>query len=140
MKILIVDDEMTALTKMKVLLAPYGECTLSTNAGQALQLCSKAIKGGVPFALVTIDIQLGDADGHELLEKINQLELQERSAAAKKIMVTASGTKDNLVKAYHKGCDGFIVKPVKRDAMEQKMLSLGYAKKSAASQASADAG
>ena len=129
MKILIIDDEMAALTKMKVLLSTYGECTLSTNAGQALQLCSKAIKSGVPFELITIDIQLGDHNGHDLLEKINKLELQERVPAAKKIMATASGTKDNLMKAYSKGCDGFIVKPVKRDDLEQKMLSLGYVKK-----------
>jgi CheY-like chemotaxis protein len=132
MKILIIDDEMAALTKMKALMAPYGEVTLCTNAAQALQLCAKGIKGGIPFELITIDIQLGDADGNELLEKINQLELQERSPAAKKVMVTASGTKENLVKAYSKGCDGFLVKPVMRDAMEQKMLALGYAKKSSA--------
>lgn len=132
MKILIVDDEMAALTKMKALLVPYGECTLCTNAAQALQMCSRAIRGGVPFELITIDIQLGEADGNQLLERINQLEVLEHTPAAKKLMVTASGTKENLVKAYSKGCDGFLVKPVKRDAMEQKMLSLGYAKKGSA--------
>ncbi|MDA8139483.1 MAG: response regulator [Desulfobacteraceae bacterium] len=132
MKILIIDDEMAALTKMKALLAPYGDCTLCTNAAQALQLCTKSIKAGVAFELITIDIQLGDANGNDLLEKINQLELQERAPAAKKLMVTASGTKENLVMAYSKGCNGFLVKPVKRDALEQKMLSLGYAKKSTA--------
>ncbi len=129
MKILIIDDEMAALTKMKVLLSAYGECVLSTNAGQALQLCSKAIITGVPFELMTIDIQIGNDSGHDLLEKINQLELRENSPAAIKIMVTATGTKENLVKAYAKGCDGFLVKPVQRDALEQKMLSLGYARK-----------
>ena len=129
MKILIIDDEMAALTKMKILLSSYGECTLSTNAGQAIQLCSRAIKGGVPFELITIDIQLGEESGHDLLEDINLLEFQKNTNPAKKIMVTASGTKNNLVKAYSKGCDGFIVKPVKRDDLEQKMLSMGYVKK-----------
>lgn len=132
MKILIIDDEMAALTKMKALLMPYGECTLCTNAPQAIQFCSKALQGGVPFELITIDIQLGEASGHELMERINQLEHQQRAHPAKKLMVTASGTKENLVKAYTKGCDGFLVKPVKRDALEQKMLALGYAKKNSA--------
>lgn len=131
MKILIVDDELTALTKMKVLLSTYGECTLSTNMGQALQLCQKAIRSGVPYDMITIDIQLGSENGHDLLENINQLEIREHTDPAKKFMVTASGTKENLMKAYAKGCDGFIVKPVKRDDLEQKMLSLGYTKKSA---------
>ncbi len=130
MKILIVDDEMAALTKMKVLLEPFGECVLSTNAQQAMRKCIKAIEGNVPFGLITIDIQLGTSSGHELLEKINLLEQQQNVSAARKIMVTASGTKENLLKAYNKGCDGFLVKPVKRDDLEQKMLSMGYLKKS----------
>lgn len=125
MRILIIDDEITALTKMKLLLAPYGECALATNAGQAMQVYVKAIKSGKPFDLITIDIQLGEANGHDLLERINQLEIGEGVAAAKKIIVTASGTKKNLLKAYLNGCDGFLVKPVKRDDLEQKLASLG---------------
>jgi CheY-like chemotaxis protein len=131
MKSLIIDDEMTALTKMKVLLTAYGECALATSASQGLQLCFKAIQGGVPFDLITIDIHIGDANGHDLLDGINQLEMRERVTPAKKIMVTASGTKDNLMKAYVKGCDGFLVKPVLRDAFEQKMLSMGFAPRKA---------
>lgn len=128
MKILIIDDEMAALTKMKVLLSPYGECTLATKGPQALQLCQEAIASQSPFELITIDIHLGEVDGNELLEKISQLESKEQVPAATKIMVTAQGTAENLVLAHAKGCDAFIVKPVKRDALDQKMLSLGYEK------------
>lgn len=131
MKILIIDDEMAALAKMKLLLNSYGECTLSTNADQALQLCEEAIKAQKPFKLISIDIQLGDVDGNDLLEKINQLELEAQVPAATKIMVTAMGTAENLVLAHAKGCDAFIVKPVKRDPLDQKMLSLGLKKKKA---------
>ncbi len=128
MKILIIDDEMAALTKMKVLLKPYGDCVLCTNAGQALQICKDSIKNRGYFDLITIDIYLGSVNGNDLLHQINQLELREVVPSAKKIMITASGTKDNLMKAYNQGCDGFLVKPVKQDAMEQKMASLGYQK------------
>jgi CheY-like chemotaxis protein len=126
MKILIVDDEMVALTKMKVLLSDYGECTLSTQAGKALRLCAKAIQSGEPFDLITIDIQLGDASGHDLLQAIHRLETKEGARPAKKLMITASGTRDNLMKAYTKGCDDFIVKPAMRDALEQKMSAMGF--------------
>ena len=129
MKILIVDDEMAALSKMKVLLSPYGDCTLSTNNHQALQLCGKAIQSGFPFDLITIDIRLGNASGHTLLEKIMELESAAKVPLSKKIMITASGTRDNLVKARAKGCDDFLVKPVRRDALEQKLLAMGYARK-----------
>ena len=136
MKILIVDDEMAALSKMKVLLAPYGDCTLSTNNHQALQLCAKAIQSGFPFDLITIDIRLGNASGHTLLEKIMEMESTAKVPSAKKIMITASGTRDNLVKARAKGCDDFLVKPVRRDALEQKLLAMGYARKNSSASSS----
>lgn len=132
MRILIIDDEMAALTKMKVLLKPYGECVLCTNVGQAQQICKDAMKKRAYFDLITIDIAIGDANGYDLLDQINQMELRELVPAAKKIMITASGTKDNLIKAHSQGCDGFLVKPVKQDAMVQKMASLGYEKQSSA--------
>jgi two-component system chemotaxis response regulator CheY len=131
MKILIIDDEMTILRKMETLLAPYGECVLATSADQALQLCAAAAKLGTPFGLMTIDIHLEQANGLDLLAAINKLENDRDLPAARKIMVTASGTKDNIMKAVVKGCDGFIVKPVKRDTLEQKMSGLGFVKKPA---------
>ena len=126
MKILIIDDEMAALTKMKVLLSVYGECTMVTNAAQALQQCAKAIQNESPYDLITIDIQLPQTTGIDLMEAINKLESSRGIPASRKIMVTASGTKGNLVKATVKGCDGFIVKPVKRDILKEKMTSLGF--------------
>lgn len=130
---MIVDDETAALNKMKILLSPYGECTLCSNAVQALLLYTRAIKEGQPFELVSIDIQLENRDGNELLDRMIQIEIKEGAPAAKKIIVTAVGTAENLVIAHAKGCDAFLVKPVKRDAMELKMASFGYAKKDASS-------
>ncbi len=132
MKILIVDDEMAALAKMKVLLSGYGDCTLVTNGSQALQQCAKAIQNGAPYDLITIDIQLPEISGIDLLAAVSKLENSHSIPASIKIMVTASGTRDNLLKATFKGCDGFMVKPVKRDTIEEKMASLGFAKKETA--------
>ena len=129
MKILVIDDEIAALTKMKVLLVPFGECVLSTNSAQALELCENAIAQGDYFELISIDIHLKDEDGNKLLEKIMALETREQAKPAKKIMVTAMGTAENLVLAHARGCDAFLVKPVKRDALTQKMASLGFTPK-----------
>jgi two-component system chemotaxis response regulator CheY len=129
MKILIIDDEATVLKKMEAILAPYGECVLATGADQALELCAAADKLGKPFDLITIDIHLKEANGLDLLAAINKLENDRTLPAARKVMVTASGTKDNIMKAVVKGCDGFIVKPVRRGTLEQKMLGWGFVKK-----------
>ncbi len=129
MKILIIDDEIAALTKMKVLLLAYGDCLLSTNGAQAIKLCEKSISEGVYFDLITIDIHIGDENGNELMEKIIELEENAQVPPAKKIMITAMGTAENLVLSHAKGCDAFLVKPVKRDALSLKMSSLGFTPK-----------
>jgi two-component system, chemotaxis family, chemotaxis protein CheY len=129
MNFLIIEDEMTALIKMKAMLSAYGEGTGVTNGYQALEQCAAAIKKSAPFDLITIDIGLPKISGLKVLQAINKLEGDHHVPASKKIMVTASGTKENLIKAASSGCDGFMVKPVKKDTMEEKMAALGFVKK-----------
>lgn len=131
MNFLVIEDEMTALIKMKALLSAYGEGTGVTNGYQALEQCAAAIKKGTPFNLITIDIGLPKVSGLQVLQAINKLESDHNVAVSKKIMVTASGTKDNLIKAASSGCDGFMVKPVRKDTLEEKMAALGFEKKPA---------
>jgi two-component system, chemotaxis family, chemotaxis protein CheY len=129
MNFLIIEDETTALIKMKALLSSYGQCTGVTNGYQALEQCAAAIKQGAPFDLITIDIGLPKVSGLQVLQAINKLESDHNVPASKKIMVTASGTKENLIKAASGGCNGFMVKPVKKDTLEEKMAALGFEKK-----------
>lgn len=128
MKILIIDDEIAALTKLKVLLASYGECTMSTKAEQALRFYEASIQNQAFFDLALIDIHLPEASGLDILESLIQMEVEAEAPHAIKIIVTASGTKENLMRAYSKGCDGFLVKPVKRDTLDEKLQSLGFEK------------
>jgi two-component system, chemotaxis family, chemotaxis protein CheY len=130
MNFLVIEDEMTALIKMKAMLGAYGEGTGVTNGYQALEQCAAAIKKGTPFNLITIDIGLPKVNGLKILQAINKLENDHDVPASKKIMVTASGTKDNILKAASGGCNGFFVKPVRKDALDEKMAALGFAKKS----------
>jgi CheY-like chemotaxis protein len=129
MNFLVIEDEMIALIKMKALLSAYGKGTGVTNGYQALEQCAAAIKKGAPFDLITIDIGLPKVSGLQVLQAINKLEIDNDIPASKKIIVTASGTKDNLVKAASGGCHDFLVKPVKKDTLEEKMAAWGFAKK-----------
>jgi len=129
MNFLVIEDEMTALIKMKAMLSAYGEGTGVTNGYQALEQCAAAIKKGKPFDLIAIDIGLPKVSGLQVLQAINKLESEHQVTASKKIMVTASGTKDNLIKAASSGCNGFMVKPVKKDTLDEKMAALGFEKK-----------
>jgi two-component system chemotaxis response regulator CheY len=130
MNFLVIEDEMTALIKMKAMLSAFGEGTGVTNGFQALEQCAAAIKKGKPYDLIAIDIGLPKVSGLQVLLAINKLESEHQIPVSKKIMVTASGTKDNLIKAASSGCNGFLVKPVRKDTLEKKLATLGFEKKS----------
>lgn len=124
LKILIIDDEIAALTKMKVMLAPYGECILANSGKQAVELIKTAIMNNSYFDLITIDIELPDMNGIEILDHIKNFE-KIYSKNAIKFMVSASGTTENVINALSRQCHDFLVKPVKKDLLHQKLIKFG---------------
>jgi two-component system, chemotaxis family, chemotaxis protein CheY len=124
MRILVIDDEFAALKKLEVLLSKYGDCDAATNAEQAKASFVQAIKEGVPYDLITIDIGLPDTNGLELLKYFSALESRSPKLGSKKIMVTGSGDADHVLDAS-KYCDGYITKPIKKDVLAQKLKQLG---------------
>lgn len=124
MRILAIDDEFAALKKMELLLSEYGSCDAATNGQQARELYVQAIKNGNPYGLITLDIELPDANGIELLKYFSAIEGKSEKLASKKLIITAHGNPDNVMDAS-KYCDGFITKPVKRDLFTEKLNTLG---------------
>lgn len=125
MRILAIDDEFAALKKMEVMLSEFGQCDAATNGQQARELYIQAIKEGVPYSLITIDIELPDTNGLELLKYFFVIETKNKKLASKKIMVTAHGNPGNVFDAS-KYCNGFITKPVKRDVLNEKLNQMGF--------------
>ena len=125
MRILAIDDEFAALKKMEVMLSDYGRCDAATNGQQARELYAQAIKEGEPYSLITIDIELPDTNGLELLKYFFAVETKNQKLSSKKIMVTAHGNPDNVFDAS-KYCNGFITKPVKRDVLNEKLSKMGF--------------
>ncbi len=124
MRILVVDDEFVALTKISTLLSQYGECDAATSGKQASELFFKAIDAGNPYHLVTIDINMPEGNGFELMKTLSRLEERRGITPAKKIIISASSDTRSVLLAARKKCDGFLVKPVKRDALENKLREL----------------
>lgn len=125
MRSLAIDDEFAALKKMETMLSDFGECDAATNGKHARELYAQAIKDGQPYALITIDIELPDTSGLELLKYFFDVEMKSNAFVSKKIIITAHGNPDNVVGAS-KFCDGFITKPVKRDVLKQKICDMGF--------------
>lgn len=125
MRILVVDDEYVALTKMVGLMSEYGECDAATNGQQALDLFRKAILQGRPYDLATLDIELPDKNGIQLLHELNERE-ESTGKRSIKLVISVAGTTRNILQAAANHCDAFIVKPVKRVVLTEKMEQLGF--------------
>ena len=125
MRSLAIDDEFVALTKMTTLLRPLGPCDAATSGKQAIEMCEEALKQGLPYKLITIDIGLPDMNGLALLVRIWKEEKKYNAERATKLVVTANSTASNVLAAATGECDGFLVKPVRRPVLFRKLSLLG---------------
>ena len=125
MRILVIEDEYVALTKMVDMMSEYGPSDAATNGSQALELFRVAMLQGQPYDLITIDIELPDMNGIQLLHELNEREASTGKRAVKFIVSVASTTR-NILQAAANHCDAFIVKPVKRAVLAEKMEQCGF--------------
>jgi len=123
MRILLIDDEPVALTKLELMLAKVGTCDTAASGIAATECFVKAIADNHPYDLVTIDIELPDITGLDLLNRFCLLEKKNAIAPAKKIMVTAHSKVDYVVKARNQ-CDAFVVKPLRKATLLEKIKEL----------------
>jgi two-component system chemotaxis response regulator CheY len=123
MKILLIDDEPIALTKLELMLTNVGNCHTAVNGIQATEHFVRSINENQPYDLVTIDIELPDITGFDLLDRFCELEEKNSIPPAKKIMVTAHSKVEYVVKARDK-CDAFLVKPIRKATLLEKVHAL----------------
>ena len=67
MRILLIDDEPIALTKLELMLTHVGTCDTVASGIAATECFVKAIDDNQPYDLITIDIELPDITGLDLL-------------------------------------------------------------------------
>jgi DNA-binding NtrC family response regulator len=101
-RILIIDDERPILLTLEALLSRHGYVT-ETAATAAVGL--RALKNK-PAALVLLDLQLPDAKGLEMLDKIKS-----EHAETSVIILTAHDSLSNAIESIKRGAYHFISKP-----------------------------
>ncbi len=129
MKILVVDDHAVSRKMMQNLMNSYGECELAESGRVAITAFEKARDDMVPFDLITLDISMPDMDGVEVLLRIRDIENKQKYTKlkrAKVMMVTASADKDTVARCIEAGCDNYVVKPFDREAIINKLQTLGF--------------
>jgi two-component system, cell cycle response regulator DivK len=104
-RILVVDDNLTNLKLMQLLLTRAGfDVHPSARADEALTM----LRSMTPD-LILVDLQLPDVDG---LTLTRQLKADPATRDIPIVAVTASAMKGDEEKARAAGCDGYLTKPI----------------------------
>lgn len=130
MRTLIVEDEMVSRKKLERIMLELGACASVDDAGVAIREFKQALKRGEPYDLVTLDLEMHEMHGNEVLYEIRGYEKANNvpPSDAVKIMVVTSHQEPQTVRTCTEaGCDAYLVKPFDRDSIMQALSFMGIA-------------
>lgn len=129
MRILIVEDDYTSMKLMQKLLSAYGEAITAGNGEEALEVFRLALDESKPFDLICLDIMMPGIDGQQVLKSIRAMEKVRGITPkneAKIIMTTALDSPKDVIEAYYQGgCSSYLVKPIEKRQVIDKLRELG---------------
>lgn len=130
MKTLIVDDNIVNRSSMQKIMEDMGISECAINGQEAIEMFKLHLEHSKPFDLVLLDIVMPGMDGIKVLKALRDLEQEQNVEPEKRskiLMVTSHSHKDVVLAALKSGCDGYIVKPFRKDVMIKKLKELKMA-------------
>lgn len=127
MKTLIVEDDFVSRRLLQSMLTPYGKVDIAVNGLEAFEAFKLAIDEQNAYDLICIDILMPEMNGQELLKKIRDYEEMIGIMGldgVKIIMTTAIGDFGNIKSAFVEQCDAYMVKPIDRNKLVDKLEEL----------------
>ena len=130
MKTLIVEDDFTSRMLMQEMLKDFGPTHIAINGREALEVYERSLEIGEPYDLICMDIMMPEMDGQEALRRIREKEDDSgimSSGGTKIIMTTALGGMKNISTAFKNLADGYLVKPIEKSKLLDKIKELDLA-------------
>lgn len=127
MKTLIAEDDFVSRRLLQTMLEAYGQVDIAVNGVEALEAFKLSIEEKSPYDLICIDILMPEMNGQELLKEIRNYEEMlgiYGSAGTKIIMTTSIGDFGNIRSAFVEQCDAYMVKPIDRNKLVEKLNEL----------------
>jgi two-component system chemotaxis response regulator CheY len=128
MRILIAEDDYVSRKFLYKFLSTFGECDVTVDGMEAIEVFLSALESGSYYDLVCLDIMMPEVDGIKALKTIRLLE-QERdlpkTKCAKVIMTTALNDPEGIFKTYELGSEAYAVKPIDTVKLVEVMTKLG---------------
>jgi Response regulator containing CheY-like receiver domain and AraC-type DNA-binding domain len=128
MRTLIVEDDFVCRRLLQSMLKPYGEVDIAVNGVEALEAFKLALEEQKCYNLICIDILMPEMNGQELLKNIREYEEMMGIYGmdnVKIIMTTSIGDFGNIKSAFVEQCDAYMVKPIERKKLDEKLVELG---------------
>lgn len=128
MRMLLVEDDYASRRLMQKYLSGYGDLDAVVDGKEAVDAYRLAMQESSPYELIFMDIMLPEMDGQEALKRIRAAENAAGFAVgrgAKIVMTTALSDANNVMSAFRGEADGYLVKPIERDKLEQQLTALG---------------
>jgi DNA-binding NarL/FixJ family response regulator len=111
MKVLLIDDHPLILQALQSVIQGLGSDTTVVGAGSA-RAARDTLKADPDFDLVLLDLQLGDADGFDVL-----VEFRSKYPALPVVVVSASDRTSDVIRAIDLGAMGFVPKRASNDTL-----------------------
>jgi DNA-binding NarL/FixJ family response regulator len=111
MKVLLVDDHPLILSALQTVIQGLGDHVKVTGAGSA-RVAREILQADSDFDLVLLDLQLGDADGFDLL-----VEFRAAYPALPVVVVSASDRASDVIRSIDLGAMGFVPKRASNDTL-----------------------
>ena len=128
-RILIVEDDMVSRKFLSKYLSRYGDCDLVVDGLEAIDAYLLAMKEGLAYDLICLDVMMPKIDGIRVLKTIRDLERQHQvpeMEASKIIMTTVLGETEIVKSAVDYGCNAYASKPIDMTKMTEVLIKIGF--------------
>jgi DNA-binding NarL/FixJ family response regulator len=115
MKVLLVDDHPLILSALQSVIGGLADDVLVTGAGSAAEARAE-LQQSSDFDLVLLDLQLGDADGFDVLTEFRGL-----YPALPVVVVSASDRTSDVIRSIDLGAMGFVPKRASNDTLMEAL-------------------
>ncbi|BEP27989.1 response regulator [Helicovermis profundi] len=128
MKILIAEDDYVSRKFLYKFLSKYGECDITIDGYETLEVFIMAIEEKKYYDLICLDIMMPKLDGVEVLKMIREIEEKNEISEKNKskiIMTTALNSTESVFNSYENGSEAYAVKPIDTEKFVSVMRNLG---------------
>jgi CheY-like chemotaxis protein len=101
---------------------------IATNGDEALESWLASDSAGTPYDLVLMDIQMPQLDGIEATKRIRFHEAATGGHHTPILALTANTLVEDRYACFEAGMNGFLIKPLDRDKLEEALAGLAAAR------------